>query len=85
MSINNSKLVESIAEGMWYLICDTDNSKNWEWCCENEPGTAAELRFRARCAIIRSTITSSLEGQPTQAKLDLTFKRAFIGVDSSKE
>ena len=72
--MDNERLIESVAEGMWFLMVGSDSVHDWRWCCENEPEVAAELRFRARCCVKGSRIM----GDPP-AGLDLRFKRAFVG------
>lgn len=86
MKDNDDRLIESVAEAMWQLIGYADYEKDWKWCCENEPATAWDLRFRARCAVVRSTIPSPLDVKKTsQPKLDLSFKKAFVGDDKNNQ
>lgn len=68
------RLVESVAEGMWCLIRDVWEH-DWNWCLKNDPSTADELRYRARCAIVRAAIP---RGTDSPAALDLSFKKAFV-------
>jgi hypothetical protein len=70
------RLVESIAEGMWYLIRD-DSEHDWEWCKSHKEGVAAELRYRARSALIAAEFRTYYEEKQPSA-LDLRFKDAFI-------
>jgi DNA-binding transcriptional regulator PaaX len=70
--------IEKIAEGMWYLIRPS-SEEDWEWCVRNEPGTAAELRYRARCALVRGGFLDSSPGEsPARSGLDLRLKEAMI-------
>lgn len=69
-----TRLVESVAEGMWCLIRDVWEH-DWAWCVKNDPATADELRYRARCAIVRGAISAAGD---SPARLDLAFKKAFV-------
>ena len=70
------RLVESIAESMWYLIKDAGEG-DWNWCRLHKEGVAADLRYRARSALVAAEFrTYYAEKQPTA--LDLRFKDALI-------
>ncbi len=70
------RLVESIAEGMWHLIKDAGDG-DWEWCKIRKEGVAAELRYRARSALIAAEFRTYYE-EKNPTSLDLRFKDAMI-------
>lgn len=69
------RLVESVAEGMWCLVRAVWEH-DWNWCLKNEPTTADELRYRARCCIVRAC--TAKHDDPLPSALDLMFKKAFV-------
>jgi hypothetical protein len=71
------RLVESIAEGMWYLIRE-DSDQDWGWCKSHKEGVAAELRYRARSALIAADFRTYFEEKAHPTSLDLRFKDAMI-------
>ena len=77
--MDEDRLVENIAEAMWYLTRESDNpnwlDQDWKWCCKNKKTIAEDLRYRARCAIVKSYIPSPLD---TPKEIDLRFKKAFV-------
>lgn len=84
MSLNRA--IEAIAESMWDLIKPTA-AEDWAWCVTNEPSTADELRFRARCVIERNNlVVVENSAKPNhQGHLDLRFKEAFVGTGEGKQ
>lgn len=74
------RLVEAIAEGMWYLIRrQHDHDHDWKWCILNDENTATELRYRARCTLVAAEFKDYYEERKSNpSSLDLRFKDAFI-------
>lgn len=68
--------INAVAQGMWDLI-KPSNEEDWTWCQKNEPGTAAELRIRARFTLVRGGLLVSKSRGPAPA-LDLRFKDALL-------
>lgn len=72
------RLVEAIAEGMWYLI-RRQHDHDWKWCILNDENTATELRYRARCTLVAAEFKDYYEERKSNpSSLDLRFKDAFI-------
>jgi len=72
------RLVESIAEAMWYLI-RRQHDHDWKWCILNDESTASELRYRARCALVAAEFKEIYEERkPQPSALDLRFKDALV-------
>lgn len=76
------KLVESIAEAMWYLI-RRQHDHDWKWCILNDESTAVELRYRARYALVAAEFKDYYEERKSNPNaLDLRFKDAFVKGES---
>jgi hypothetical protein len=72
------KLVESIAEAMWYLV-RRHHDHDWKWCILNDESTATELRYRARCALVAAEFKEYYEERKSRPNaLDLRFKDALV-------
>ena len=72
------KLVEAIAEAMWYLI-RRQHDHDWKWCILNDESTAVELRYRARCALVAAEFKEYYEERKSHPNaLDLRFKDALV-------
>lgn len=72
------RLVEAIAEGMWYLI-RRQHDHDWKWCIVNDESTAAELRYRARCTLVAAEFKEYYEERKSRSSsLDLRFKDALV-------
>ena len=73
------KGIDSIAAAMWLLIRKSTD-RDWAWCVQNDPATAADLRYRAKRAIDDvGFVSPPAKVDGTAPSLDLRFKDAFVG------